>query len=226
MLTPQEKSPLLEKFYSEEDRTHDAASSRIVSPTHYQRAILVPWGCWHPDQPVCLVHNNVSSLTSWMFPEGADILTNRFVWSTTICPLWHPGCITVDLFSDSLFFTRQLPPPPKTFCHFVQKLQQTPLMVTPRCQVNGNQNREACRHWYCTRWSQTQAACQFSSNRYGTRQWQTQANCQFSSKRNGAFPIQGPLAEAPIASKLLLLHLPPFTTHSHATRIMRSTATE
>ena len=31
-LTPREKSPLLEKFSSEEDRTHDAASSRTASP--------------------------------------------------------------------------------------------------------------------------------------------------------------------------------------------------
>ena len=33
-----EKSPLPEKFSSEEDRTHDAASSGTESPTHYQRA--------------------------------------------------------------------------------------------------------------------------------------------------------------------------------------------
>ena len=39
MLTPRGKSPLQEKFSPEEDRTHDAASSRTVSPTHYQRAI-------------------------------------------------------------------------------------------------------------------------------------------------------------------------------------------
>ena len=39
MLTPLEKSPLPETFSSEEDRTHDAASSRTVSPTQYQRAI-------------------------------------------------------------------------------------------------------------------------------------------------------------------------------------------
>ena len=42
MLTPKEKSPLLEKISSEEDQTHDAASSRTVSPTHYQRTILAP----------------------------------------------------------------------------------------------------------------------------------------------------------------------------------------
>ena len=39
MLTPREKFPLLEKFSSEEDRTHDAASSRTVRATHYQWAI-------------------------------------------------------------------------------------------------------------------------------------------------------------------------------------------
>ena len=42
MLTPRENSPLTEKFSSEEDRTHDAASSRTASPTHYQRAIPAP----------------------------------------------------------------------------------------------------------------------------------------------------------------------------------------
>ena len=40
MLTPREKSPLLEKISSEEDGTHDAAASRTTSATHYQRAIL------------------------------------------------------------------------------------------------------------------------------------------------------------------------------------------
>ena len=39
MLTPREKSPLPEKFSSEKDRTHEAASSRTTSPTHFQRAI-------------------------------------------------------------------------------------------------------------------------------------------------------------------------------------------
>ena len=43
MLTPRGKALLPEKkISSEEDRTHDAATSRTVSPTHYQRAIPVP----------------------------------------------------------------------------------------------------------------------------------------------------------------------------------------
>ena len=42
MFTPREKSPLLEKFSSEEDQTHNAASSRTVRPTHYQQAIPAP----------------------------------------------------------------------------------------------------------------------------------------------------------------------------------------
>ena len=36
------KSTPPEKKISEEDRTHDAASSRTASPTHYQRAIPAP----------------------------------------------------------------------------------------------------------------------------------------------------------------------------------------
>ena len=42
MLTPREKSPLPEKISPEEDRTHNAASSRTASPTHYQRTIPAP----------------------------------------------------------------------------------------------------------------------------------------------------------------------------------------
>ena len=34
----------MEQFSPEEDRTHDAASSRTASPTHYQRAIPAPDG--------------------------------------------------------------------------------------------------------------------------------------------------------------------------------------
>ena len=43
MLAPREKSPLPEKFSSEEDQTHDAASSRTASPLHYQRVIPAPY---------------------------------------------------------------------------------------------------------------------------------------------------------------------------------------
>ena len=41
MLAPKEKFSLPEKF-SEEDQTHDAASSRTASQTHCQRAISAP----------------------------------------------------------------------------------------------------------------------------------------------------------------------------------------
>ena len=42
MLTQSEKSRLPEEFPPEEDRAHDAASSRTASQTHYQRAIPAP----------------------------------------------------------------------------------------------------------------------------------------------------------------------------------------
>ena len=42
VLTPRKKSPLPEKISSEEDRTHDAASSRTASPTHYQLSYSDP----------------------------------------------------------------------------------------------------------------------------------------------------------------------------------------
>ena len=47
MFTPKEKSPLPEKFSSEEDRTHDAAASGTASPTHYQLSYSGPRsGCF------------------------------------------------------------------------------------------------------------------------------------------------------------------------------------
>ena len=42
ILVPREKSPLLEKFSSEEDQTHNTASSRTASPTHYQLSYSSP----------------------------------------------------------------------------------------------------------------------------------------------------------------------------------------
>ena len=42
MLTPRETFPRREKISPDEDRTHDAASSRTASPTHYQRTIPAP----------------------------------------------------------------------------------------------------------------------------------------------------------------------------------------
>ena len=42
MSTPREKYPLAEQFSPEEYRTHDSASSRTASPTHYQRTIPTP----------------------------------------------------------------------------------------------------------------------------------------------------------------------------------------
>ena len=42
MLTPREDPLYRKKFSLGEDGTHDAASSRTASPTHYQRAIPAP----------------------------------------------------------------------------------------------------------------------------------------------------------------------------------------
>ena len=42
------KNPLYQKKISEEDRTHDAASSRTASPTHNQWAIPAPAYHWAP----------------------------------------------------------------------------------------------------------------------------------------------------------------------------------
>ena len=67
MLTPREKSPLPEKFSSEEDGTHDAASSRTASPTHYQPAIpqrrMGPTTLHQAGQPA-------QHTTSQLFPRG------------------------------------------------------------------------------------------------------------------------------------------------------------
>ena len=81
MLTPRKKSPLREKKkISEEDQTHDTASNRTASPTHYQRAIrpcfgnefsvlqgLTPLemtlsleGPGHHEMALCLLHHGAS----------------------------------------------------------------------------------------------------------------------------------------------------------------------
>ena len=46
------KLPSTGKKSSEEDQTHDAVSSRTVSPTHYRRAILHPPTPPHPPIPL------------------------------------------------------------------------------------------------------------------------------------------------------------------------------
>ena len=56
MLTPEEKSHRLENFSSEEDRTHDAASKRTASPTHYQQAVPASTAC---NKYVCSCHSPV-----------------------------------------------------------------------------------------------------------------------------------------------------------------------
>ena len=63
MLTPREKSPLREQFSPEEDRTHDAASSRTESPTHYQQTIPAPIRVSSPAFPVGLFPGPVLSVT-------------------------------------------------------------------------------------------------------------------------------------------------------------------
>ena len=54
MLTPREKSSLPEKFLSEEDQTHDAATHRTVSPTHYQLSYSGPSFRFETDQRLSL----------------------------------------------------------------------------------------------------------------------------------------------------------------------------
>ena len=70
-LTPREKNPLYRKKISpEEDRTHDAASSRTASPTHYQLSysglpsilsILLPPPS-QQGQPPCSQQNKTTSI--------------------------------------------------------------------------------------------------------------------------------------------------------------------
>ena len=65
MLTPREIFPLLKKFFSEEDWTHDAASSRTASPTHYQQAILAQ----QMDQTLSLTPWDKSRITCLIIPH-------------------------------------------------------------------------------------------------------------------------------------------------------------
>ena len=55
MLTPRENPLYWKKIFSEEDQTHNAASSRTVSVKHYQRAISA---CkWMSEDKVFLLSN-------------------------------------------------------------------------------------------------------------------------------------------------------------------------
>ena len=56
MFTPREESPLPEKFSTEEDQTHDTASSRTVSPTHHKQAIPAPSVCLQSGRPAFDAH--------------------------------------------------------------------------------------------------------------------------------------------------------------------------
>ena len=73
MLSPREKSPVPEKF-SPEDGTHDAASSRTASPTHYQRRIPAPF-CVVDSDPLAGVHTT--------YPVSAQRVHHFYF---TLCP--------------------------------------------------------------------------------------------------------------------------------------------
>ena len=83
------KIPLPKKFSSEEDRTHDATSSRTLNPTHYQRAIPAP----------TVVSCHVSGVTGSR-QAGSDPRVYR---GSLVPPRWSGGQ-GVRLESDELGF--------------------------------------------------------------------------------------------------------------------------
>ena len=79
MLIPREKSPLSEKFSSEEDRTHDTVSSRTVSPTHYQ------WTIPCPDGKFCFL-----LLFFFAFPSYISGVHHFWMRFLRMCPFFNP----------------------------------------------------------------------------------------------------------------------------------------
>ena len=95
------KNPLYrKKFSSEEDRTHDAASSRTVSPAHHQRATPTPTP---PPLPLLFLyvyvdcHFFVLLVASIMFVKVSSIL-----FHSTLCWSLRAFHFFVYLFSGSL----------------------------------------------------------------------------------------------------------------------------
>ena len=89
MLTPRENPLYLKKFSSEEDRTHDAASSRTASPRHCQRA--------NPAQP----RNKLAKMSSLnlpclclIFPELYYDRGNHHEFTSLVKELARPGELT------------------------------------------------------------------------------------------------------------------------------------
>ena len=81
MLTPREKCHLPEKI-SEEDRTHAAASSRTVSPTHYQLSYSGPF---HDQIPLKIVVNPLC--LAYTYDRNNQLACGRaVVCSTAIDP--------------------------------------------------------------------------------------------------------------------------------------------
>ena len=72
-LTPREKKSAPEKFSSEEDRTHDVASSRTASPTHYQLSYSDPY-CSSQDRPAAWRRG-----TGVGWGAGSDVCTDAHV---------------------------------------------------------------------------------------------------------------------------------------------------
>ena len=111
MFTPKEKSPLLEEFTPEEDKTHNAASSRTASPTHYQQAISAPKaGVWsqvcqswgkRPITPPLRQSNNrkqfVACLTSQQHVSVSQGRTcsDNFMWDRSCRPNFPSHPVTV-----------------------------------------------------------------------------------------------------------------------------------
>ena len=95
MLTPREKYPLPEKFSSEEDWTHDAASSRTVSPTHYLQAILAPkvWVKLEQSYPQLSHHFHNTVMLRWVLVQcesSLNSLTHNclIIFTTQACLRW------------------------------------------------------------------------------------------------------------------------------------------
>ena len=91
------KYPLPEKFSSEEDRTHDAASSRKASPTHYHLSYS------GPNQRRCIKQDKEpNTLPTELFRPPLSTLG---AGGTGVAPRFPRSSYTSDLKTDSLLAT-------------------------------------------------------------------------------------------------------------------------
>ena len=97
MLTPREKSHLPQKFSSDEDWTHNSASSRTASPIQYQWTIPAPGGIQKASRQ-CLSSLKERMISiEWIksYPDVRSTLYLIIVWTSVVlcCKIILSDCM-------------------------------------------------------------------------------------------------------------------------------------